>query len=274
MGRLVHAMDALRLLCTHREDKAILLARKLGLTNKERQQLTVDTSLHAKHIVQERIKEGLPKLLFVTHETYNQGVIGLVAGKLVEEYYRPAIVVARGLHVSKASARSIAGFNIVEAIKSCSDLLVDVGGHPMAAGFTVETKNLTELQTRLEGLADKKLTEALLTRELRIDTELPLAAVTNELWQKLREFEPFGFGSPEPVFATRGVTVSDTRLVGKDGKHLKLRVSSFDAIAFGMGKLLPQLAPGKPVDIAYTVDMNVWNGKKSLQLKLRDIVVQ
>jgi single-stranded-DNA-specific exonuclease len=271
MGRLVHAMDALRLLCTHQEDKAILLARKLGLTNKERQQLTIDTSLHAKHIVAERLKEGLPKLLFVSHETYNQGVIGLVAGKLVEEYYRPAIVVSRGETVSKASARSIAGFNIVEAIKSCSDLLVDVGGHPMAAGFTVETKNLTELQTRLEKLADKKLTDALLTRELRIDTELPFATITPAFWETLREFEPFGFGSPEPVFATRGVTVSDARLVGADGKHLKLRVSSFDAIAFGMGNLYPKLKPGAVIDIAYTVDMNVWNGKKKLQLKIKDI---
>ncbi|MCX6791795.1 MAG: single-stranded-DNA-specific exonuclease RecJ [Candidatus Gottesmanbacteria bacterium] len=274
MGRLVHAMDALRLLCTHRQDKAMLLARKLGLTNKERQQLTIDTSVHAKNIVHERLKEGLPKLLFVSHESYNQGVIGLVAGKLVEEYYRPAIVVAQGPEVSKASARSIPGFNIVEAIKSCSDILVDVGGHPMAAGFTVETKNLTELQSRLEKLADKKLTDELLTRELRIDMELPLAAITGELWQKIRDFEPFGFGSPEPVFVTRGVTVSDVRLVGADGKHLKLRVSSIDAIAFGMGDLYPKVKTGKPIDIAYTIDMNTWNGRKSLQLKLRDIMVQ
>jgi single-stranded-DNA-specific exonuclease len=274
MGRLVHAMDALRLLCTHQEDKAQLLARKLGLTNKERQQLTIDTSQHAKNIVKEGLKEGLPKLLFVSHETYNQGVIGLVAGKLVEEYYRPAIVVAQGPEVSKASARSIAGFNIIEAIKSCSDLLVDVGGHPMAAGFTVETKNLTELQIRLERLAERKLTDKLLTREVRIDMELPLSAVTGELWRKIRDFEPFGFGSPEPVFVTRGVTVSDTRLVGAQGKHLKLRVSSFDAIAFGMGNLYPKLKSGTVIDIAYTIDMNIWNGRKSLQLKLRDIMVQ
>ncbi len=274
MGRLVHAMDALRLLCTHRQDKAILLARKLGLTNKERQQLTIDTSLHAKNIVNGGSKEGLPKLLFVSHETYNQGVIGLVAGKLVEAYYRPAIVVAQGPEVSKASARSIAGFNIVEAIKSCSDLLVDVGGHPMAAGFTVETKNLNELQIRLERLAEKKLSDKLLTRELRIDMELPLAAVTDDLWQKIRDFEPFGFGSPEPVFVTRGVSVSDARLVGAEGKHLKLRVSSIDAIAFGMGDLYPKVKTGKPIDIAYTIDMNIWNGRKSLQLKLRDIMVQ
>jgi single-stranded-DNA-specific exonuclease len=269
MGRLVHAMDALRLLCTHREDKAILLARKLGLTNKERQQLTVDTSLHAKGIVASIAT--LPKLLFVAHETYNPGVIGLVAGKLVEEYYRPAIVLSQGPEISKASARSIAGFNIVETIKRFDDLLIDVGGHPMAAGFTIETKNIDVLKSRMEAYVEKNLKDELLTRELRIDMELPLSAVTGELWQKLRDFEPFGFGSPEPVFATPGVTVTDARLVGADGKHLKLRVSSVDAIAFGMGDMYAKIKTGKPVDIAYTIDMNVWNGNKKLQLKIKDI---
>lgn len=268
MGRLVHAMDALRLLCTHRQDKAILLARKLGLTNKERQQLTIDTTVHALRGLSLKAQK---KLIFVSHKSYNQGVIGLVAGKLVEEYYRPAIVISQGLEVSKGSARSIAGFNIVEAIKSCSDLLVDVGGHPMAAGFTIETKKLPELQTRLEKMAENKLTDALLTRELRIDMELPLSAVTGELWKTFRDFEPFGFGSPEPVFSTPGVEIKDARLVGADGKHLKLRVSSFDAIAFGMGNLYPKFKRGTVIDIAYTVDMNVWNGNKKLQLKIKDI---
>lgn len=273
IGRLVHAMDALRLLCTHKEDRAIALARTLGLTNKERQQMTIDSSLHAKNLVKERSGEVLPKLLFISHESYNPGVIGLVAGKLVEEYYRPAIVVARGETISKASARSIAGFNVVEAIKQCRDLLVDVGGHPMAAGCTVETKNLEELETRLESIAQKELTEELLTRTLRIDAEIPLHIITPGLWERLQEFEPFGLGSPEPVFVTRGVRVEDTRLVGAEGKHLKLRVSSLDAIAFGMGSEYGKLEKDAIVDIAYVVDMNVWNGKKKLQLKIKDIQI-
>lgn len=277
MGRLVHAMDALRLICTRQADKAALLATQLGLTNKERQKLTIDTSLHAKKIVDERAKETLPKLLFVAHETYNPGVIGLVAGKLVEEYYRPAIVVALGPEVSKASARSITGFNIVEAIRSCKDILIDVGGHPMAAGFTVETKNIDLLKSRMEAFAAKNLKDELLTRELRIDMELPLTEVTAKLWNELRNFEPFGFGSPEPVFATRGVTVLDARLVGAEGKHLKLGVRSqgignrIDAIAFGFGQLYGKIKPDKPINIAYTIDINVWNGNKKLQLKVKDI---
>ena len=190
----------------------------------------------------------------------------------MEEYYRPAIVVAQGPEISKASARSIAGFNIVEAIRSCRDILIDVGGHPMAAGFTVETKNLDLLKSRMELFAEKNLKDDLLTRELRIDMELPLTDVTEKLWKELRDFEPFGFGSPEPVFASRGVTVEDTKLVGAEGKHLKLRVGGLDAIAFGMGNLSSSRSAGRPIDIAYTIDMNIWNGSRKLQLKIKDLI--
>ena len=123
MGDAEHALDALRLLCTNNKEKARTLAETLGLKNRERQQLTADTTLHALGLVPKTTK----KLIFIAHQSYNQGVIGLVAGKLVEEYYVPAIVVSKGEVYSKASARSIAGFNIVEAIRSASDLLVDVG---------------------------------------------------------------------------------------------------------------------------------------------------
>lgn len=268
MGRLVHAMDALRLLCTKQKDKAIALAQKLGLTNKERQQLTVETTLHARELAKLHVK-----LLFISHKSYNQGIIGLVAGRLTEEFYRPAIVVARGDIISKASARSIPGFNIVEAIRTCSDILVDVGGHPMAAGFTVETKNLSLLQERLEKLADEALDETKLTRALSVDAEIPIVIATNELWQSLRDFEPFGFGNQEPVFASRNIVATDVRMIGAEGKHLKLKFQGVDAVGFGMGKLYGALQTGAPIDIAYTIDMNVWNGNRKLQLKLKDINV-
>jgi single-stranded-DNA-specific exonuclease len=278
MGRLVHAMDALRLLCTKRVDKAMELAKVLGLINKERQQLTVDTTAHALQGVPLSPQgDALRKLIFVSHESYNQGVIGLVAGKLVEHYYRPAIVVSRGVEISKASARSISGFNIVEAIRSCSDILIDVGGHPMAAGFTVETRYLGDLKDRLEKMAEIELDEDKLTRTLKIDAEIPLELVSEKLWASMQDFQPFGFGNSEPVFATRGVGISDARLVGADGKHLKLRIIDkesrlmIDAIAFGMGGLFEKLRPDAPIDIAYSIDMNVWNGNRKLQLKIKDI---
>lgn len=284
MGRLEHAMDAMRLLCTHQEDKAMLLARKIALTNKDRQQLTVDSALHAKDIVKGRMGSGLPKLLFVADNSYNQGIIGLIAGKLVEEYYRPSIVIARGEHISKASARSISGFNIVEAIRSQSDILIDVGGHPMAAGFTVETKHLAELQLRLESLADKQLTDSMMEKMLRVDSEIPLSVATASLWEALQDFQPFGFGNFEPIFVSRGIRVLQVRSIGKENKHLKLRLGSagtpliqaqaVDAVAFNLGALATVLQPDSMVDIAYTVDMNAWNGKTSLQLKIKDIHIR
>ena len=281
MGRLVHAMDALRLLCTRQEDKAMFLAEKLGVTNRDRQKLTEETVTHACEVLQDtllRTQESVlsKKLIFVSHESYNPGIIGLVAGKLVEEFYRPSVVLSKGELISKGSARSIAGFNIVEAIKSCSDILIDVGGHPMAAGFTVETKYLEELEHRLLELADKELDEEKLTRSLRIDAEIPLSQADEELWTALRDFEPFGIGNPEPVFSTSQVEVLDSRLVGKDGKHMKLKIrqgsTTVDAIAFGLGSMQTSLRD-KPVDIAYCLDMNTWNGNTRLQLKIKDIRV-
>ena len=276
MGRIVHAMDALRLICTKQEERAASLAQTLGFTNKERQQLTIDTVLRAR----EFLPKNLKKLIFLSHQSYNQGVIGLVAGKLVEEFYRPAVVVSEGPEVSKASARSIPGFNIVEAIRTCGDILIDVGGHPAAAGFTIETKNLGALKERLEKLAEDEITEEQLKRELTIDAEIPLSIISEDLWRSLRAFEPFGFGNPEPVFVSRVVEIVDARLVGADGRHLKLKLtadsrqlSALDAIAFGFGSLFGALQPPATADLAYTIDMNVWNGNRSLQLKVKDIQV-
>jgi single-stranded-DNA-specific exonuclease len=273
MGRLEHALDALRLLCARREDKATLLAEKLGLTNKERQQITEDSTLHA---LSSLPKDFSKKLIFMAHESYNQGIIGLVAGRLTERYYRPSIILSKGPDVSKASARSIAGFNIIEAIRTCADILVDAGGHPMAAGFTVETKYLPQLQERLEAHAEASITEEILTRMVKIDAAVPMSLVSESLWKKLQDFAPFGFGNSEPVFASMAVSIVDLRLVGATGKHLKLQLADakdnrFDAIAFGMGEQLPAFVAKPKVDVAYTIDMNEWNGKRKVQLKVRDI---
>lgn len=279
MGRLEHALDALRLLCTKDATKATLLAQKLGLTNKERQKLTEETVIHARDLFigTKESEAKKKKFIFLAHESYNPGIIGLVAGRLVEEYYRPAVVLAIDGEFAKASARSIAGFNIVEAIRTCSDLLVDVGGHPMAAGFTIVTKNISQLQIRLEALAESELDEEKLTRVLKIDAEIPFGSITQALWKILQQLTPFGFGNYEPVFATRGVRITDVRIIGATKKHLKLKVHEplvngvIDAVAFNMAGEYGNLQEEREVDIAYTVDMNEWNGKRNLQLKIKDI---
>ena len=288
MGRLEYAMDSLRLLCTNNRERAEDLARLLGSTNRERQELTLQTVLHAKDYVESEKRkaksEKLKSLLFVSHQTYEQGVIGLVAGKLVEEFYRPSIVVSIGEKYSKASARSIGGFNIIEFIREHSSYLVDAGGHPMAAGFTVETTKLTELQKKLEDRAEFVLNKDLLIRSIKIDCELPLSAINFSLYESLQKLAPFGMGNPEPTFLSKNVSVEDVRWVGQEGKHLKLVVSSqksdvkLNGIAFGMGETV-KIHIGDRVDIVYTIDENEWlarrslgeggNGEKRLQLKIK-----
>ncbi len=279
MGRLEYAMDSLRLVCTKNSNRALELARKLGETNRQRQGLTQQTVTHARQQVSlGTLPNGAPykKLLFIAHETYQQGVIGLVAGKLVEEFYRPAIVLSKGAEYTKASARSVSGFNIIEFIRNASEFLVDAGGHPMAAGFTVETSKLEILQKRLEDMAETLLDEEVLTRKLRVDSELPLSFVSQKLFDSIQKLSPFGMGNPEPTFVSRDVTIEEMRLVGRDRNHLKIclsdpNTSKIDCIAFGFGSLSQSLAIGDRVDVVYTIAEDRWNGNRKMQLKIKDI---
>lgn len=274
MGRLESAMDSLRLLCTTNKGRAKELADVLGLTNKERQLLTSSTVEHAKQQVIALSKKT--KILFIHHESYEEGVIGLVAGKLVETYYLPAIVLSKKEKYSKASARSIAGFNIIEAIRKASDLLVNAGGHPMAAGFTVETEKIELLREALEQIADGAIDETMLKRILRIDMAIPLEIISQSLFESMQQLSPFGMANPEPVFVS-DVVVREVRQIGMDGKHLKMSVApvgapmTFDAIAFGMGDAIGELKKGSKASIAYSINENTWNGRTNLQLVVKDI---
>lgn len=275
-GRLTHALDSLRLLCTRDEARADLLAQNLSTTNRERQIMLEETLIHAKKISNLRSQNS--KLIFIAEESYNQGVIGLVAGRLTEEFYRPSIVISKAAKYSKASARSVPGFNIVDAIRSCSELLVDVGGHPMAAGFTVETAKISLLAEKLAEFVDRELTPDRLERVLKIDREIDLADVDLNLLRSLKVLAPFGVGNPEPTFASRHVKVVKIALVGKDKKHLKLTLQPdpkynvyIGAIGFGLGELYDKLSFDKLIDIAYTISENDWGNHHELQLKLKDV---
>jgi len=277
MGRLESGMDSLRLICTKNINRAKELARKLSSTNSERQNITQKTVFEA--LAQVKIKKTQSdRLLFVAHESYQQGVIGLVAGKLVEEYYLPSIVVSKGDVISRASARSISGLNIIEFIRSASDLLVDAGGHPMAAGFTVETAKLELVQKRLEELAQTAVTKKMLNQTLRIDCELSGDSINPKLYDEIEKLQPFGMGNPTPTFMTKKLVVEDLKTVGFDGKHLKFKFSispqlTIDGIWFGGGDKASDFKAGNKVDIVYTIDQDLWNGNKRLQLKIKDLKV-
>lgn len=280
-GRLEHAMDALRLLCTKDRERARELALKLGKTNRLRQEKTDQVLKHVEESFGVLWKTGgAPKIIFVHHDSYEEGVIGVVAGKLVERYYRPAIVMSAGKEFSKASARSVNGVNIVELIRKVGEnYFVGVGGHSMAAGFTIKTESIGAFSKSLSEISEKEIKENHLIRDIRFDCELKLTDVTKELFFELRKFIPYGFGNPEPAFKTRNIRVEDARLIGKDNGHLKLIVSQeggskssrLEAIGFGMGEWYTRLSPDKPVDIIYSIVMDTWNGNNKLQLKMKNL---
>ena len=272
-GRLNSAMDSLRLLCTTDEKRARLLASKLESTNKKRQQLMKDASEHAITFLEGSSEQK--KILVVAHETYPEGIIGLIAGRIVEAFYRPAIVLSIGEKTSKASARSVKGFDIIAFLRTHQEYFINVGGHPMAAGFTIETQKLRLLQSLLEVDADDLLEDDMLIRTINIDCKLPFTIISLDLYKHIQQLAPFGMGNFEPVFMTNNVTIQNMRVLGKNNTHLKLTVTAdgkqFDAIGFGMGEMAEKLSVASKVDIAYTIDENTWNGNTKIQLKLKDI---
>lgn len=269
-GRLADAIDSLRLLCVNNKAKAKELARHLGATNQERQRIVEQVLTHAQGLV-----KAEKKVIILADESYHEGVIGLAAGKLVEEFYRPAIIFSKGKEISKASARSVAGFNIIEAIRLLQDLLEEGGGHPMAAGFSIRTVKLTEFIRRFEKENEKKLTAELLSPKLSIDLELEFKEITYLLVQKISDFEPFGLGNPTPTFISRDIEIVNTRVMGSRANHLRLKLKSgekiFSAVGFGMGQLLPELPSGIKIDVVYTIELNRWNNDVNIELRLRDL---
>ncbi len=269
-GRITHAMDALRLICTTDTVRAQKLARVLEETNKNRQTLTFDSANQAKNSID---KNNLENILIVSEPEYDQGVIGLIASKLVEEFYRPSIAISVGDEISKGSARSISGINIIELIRSVPEFLKEAGGHPMAAGFSIETKNLENFKNALVKKTKKEIDPQLFDRVLYIDMELPFENINMELYSGIQALAPFGMGNSQPVFITRGVTVAGVNRVGKNKEHVQLMIekdaSLFKGIMFRYEK--EDLKPGVLADIAYSIEKNEWNGRVNIELRLKDI---
>lgn len=271
-GRLVHAIDSLRLLCTKNKKRAGELAGHIGRINQQRQKMVEEIVTHS------RKRVGEDKIIVLAHENYHEGVIGLAAAKLVEEFYRPAIVLSKKKDVSKASARSIPGLNIIEVIRQLEDMYLEGGGHPMAAGFSIETAKIEEFANKINQIAKPLLTKEILSKRLKIDLELDFSQLNWEFFYKLKEFEPTGLGNPAPTFASRKVEVLEARPVGREAKHLKLKLRQnglvFDAIYFNAPTTNPQSPMTGMIDIAYTLEDNSWNGYKSLQLKIKDVRIK
>jgi single-stranded-DNA-specific exonuclease len=268
-GRLAHAYDAARLLAANNAPAAREYAVELNRLNRERQRLTADLSRAAEDMV----VPGEP-LAYAAHPSFQAGVVGLVASRLADRLYRPAIVVEQGETESRGSCRSIPEFDITGALDQVADLLVRHGGHHQAAGFTIQTALLPEFRARMMALAAEALDPAALQPTLSIDAELPVADVDWALQQVLDDkLEPTGTANVPPLFMSRNVQVYGHRLVGKDQNHLQIWVGDgqmkLGCIAFSQGAWAGTL-PGR-VDLAYTVGVNEWNGRRDLQLQIQDI---
>jgi single-stranded-DNA-specific exonuclease len=270
-GRLASAMDAYELLVTEDVFRAGQLAQQLDNRNRERQKITQTIVEEAEALALANNPDAL--LLSAAHVDFNAGVVGLAAARLVEQYYRPAIVGHRGETVTRASCRSIPEFHITEALNECADLLDHYGGHAAAAGFTVENRRLPELIERLSAIAEEKLKGLDLLPTMQADAEVDLSDLKPELLKHLDWLEPIGYGNPEAVFATRDVKISHKRAVGRENAHLKLTLTdgslTYDAIAFRQGHLFETLP--KRVDLMCSFELNDFNGRQSLQLNVKDI---
>jgi single-stranded-DNA-specific exonuclease len=214
----------------------------------------------------------------VSSTEFHEGVIGLLAGKLTEKFYKPSIVVAESAKVAKASARSVKGVDITKLIRQAEDLLINAGGHELAAGFSAAPENLDKLKQKLFTLADEQIAKDLLVPELKIDTLLPPDLVNLETAKTLLDLGPYGMANPWPVFALNNVMIVDIKTMGRDNSHLKLGLrlkgkdySVMTAVGWNMGKLSQTLSSGDELNIAFNLDINRWRNKESLQLRLKDI---
>lgn len=271
-GRLDSAMVAYHLLASTTYEEALQWANQLNALNIERQDIT--------RAAQQKISENLKNqqqdipLIFASDPSLTSGIVGLVAGRLTEEYFRPAIVLEQGEYESRASCRSIPQFDITQALDHCADLLVRHGGHSLAAGFTVVNDNIPALQDRLMKLATDSLSGQSLVPTLEIDLEIDINQLHETLVSQLSLLEPCGNGNRQPTFICRNVYVIDYRTVGKDESHLKLKLSRtgqppLDAIGFGLGEWARKMP--QQVDIAFQLELNEWNGRRNLQANLQDI---
>lgn len=270
-GRLESALAAFDLLTTTDVKIAGDLAQQLNVQNHQRQEITRKIQADAEAIALADDPEA--DLFFAVHPDFNAGVVGLAAARLVETYYRPAVVGQISAETTRCSCRSIPEFHITKALDQCKDLLIRHGGHAAAAGFTVRNENLEALKARLKSLAMEQLRDRDLRQTLTADTEVPLSDLKPELLKHLEYLQPTGYGNPEAVFVSRDVRITNSRTVGAESKHLKLVVTdgrvTFDAIGFRLGHLRSELP--LRVDVLYTFESNEFNGRSYLQLNLKDV---
>jgi single-stranded-DNA-specific exonuclease len=277
-GRLQTAEQALELLLTRDAQRAAELARHLDANNRERQAIEKAIAEEAAHEAGKDFHAHRDYVLVLANANWHIGVVGIVASRVLRTFYRPTIIIGGTPAEAtgdgwRGSGRSIEGYDITAGLASCRDLLLRFGGHEMAAGLSIRPENVDKLRAALNEHAHRTIPEDKLVPAWRLDAELPLSEINEQLVRELDLIEPTGQDNPRPLFGSRRVNIRVApRVVGKEGEHLKLWLTdgrtSFDAIGFGMGKR--QFQAGDAVDIVFAPELNVYQGQRRVQLKLQD----
>ncbi|MBI2935161.1 MAG: single-stranded-DNA-specific exonuclease RecJ [Chloroflexi bacterium] len=269
-GRVDHARLSYDLLTTSSAEQGRALAQQLEDRNAERQRLTEGVLTHAREQARAMMPES--KILIVSGPGYHAGVHGLVANRLVDEFYRPSIVMDTRDGMCNGSARSIAEFDIIAALMRCHGLLTRYGGHPGAAGFRLPVDRVAEFSSALQRIAGEQLDGLDLRPEIAIDAEIPLSSYLGMSYRSIRSLAPFGKGNPQPTFLSRGVKVLDCRPLGNGGRHLKCKFKAgntvWTAVGFDLGEFAAEITP--QLDIVYRLDVDTWCNQETIELHLLD----
>ena len=278
-GRMDSGRYAVQLLTATDIQSAMKIGEKINESNNERKSIDREITKEALEMVQNGQSLSKGNATIVYNPQWNKGVVGIVASRLVEAYYRPTVVLTKSNGFVTGSARSISGFDLYEAIESCANLLENFGGHVYAAGLTMKEENLEEFARRIDAFVEKHVNDNMLTPVVQVDARLDFSQITPKFFRILKQFQPFGPGNHNPVFMTENVYDAGTgRMVGAGGMHLKLDLVQetqyfhpIPAIAFNMSQFYDYIREGNPFDVCYTIVENYYRGNSSIQLRIRDL---
>ena len=278
-GRMESGRLAVELLTATERDAAMKIGAQINENNNERKNIDREITQEALEMVQAGKCLASENVTIVYNPMWNKGVVGIVASRLVEAFYKPTVVLTKSNGFVTGSARSIAGFDLYEAIESCSDLLENFGGHVYAAGLTLNEENLEAFASRMDGFVAGKITAEMLTPVVDVDAKLDFSQITPKFFRILKQFQPFGPGNNNPIFVTENVyDAGSGRKVGAGGVHMKLDLiqesqpyHQIAAIAFNMADYYDYIREGNPFDICYAIVENYYRGNSSIQLRIRDM---
>ncbi|HNR41955.1 MAG TPA: single-stranded-DNA-specific exonuclease RecJ [Bacteroidales bacterium] len=280
-GRMETGSKAVELLISNDTRVATEISKEINNFNIERRNVDRTITTEAMRMISEDLRSVNAKTTVLFNPSWKKGVIGIVASRLIETYYRPTVILTESNGFATGSARSVQGYDLYQAIEACSDLLESFGGHMFAAGLTLRKENIKPFTERFEQYVNSTITEDQLVPRVFIDSELSFAEISEDFFNSLNKFQPFGPENMSPVFITRNILDTGTgRMVGSSGEHLRLELYQdsalskvFPAIAFSQANHFEHIRKGLPFDIAYSVEMNEFRGNRNLQLNIKDIKV-